>query len=159
MIKQSVKNRYVFSQSLRNRIDTALNYLENTDLDVLPDGTYEINGDDVYAMIQSFNVKDPIDAEFETHREYLDIQYVLSGTLEFRVAERGCLATATAYDAENDLVLYERAKESSWLRLYPGEYAVLFPTDAHRMICFPADGEQTNIRKVVIKVSIGGDDI
>lgn len=156
MRKETTKERNVLSPELKERIDKALSYLSSTDFSSLSDGTYFIEDENIYAMIQSFHVSDPIDVEFETHKKYLDIQYVLSGILEIKVTERNLLIPCTEYDQENDVIFYKRVESDTHLRLYPGEYAILFPTDAHRMVCFPKDGQPADIRKVVVKVLVGG---
>ncbi len=157
MIKETERERNLLSPGLRSRLDKAFSFLASNDFSSMPDGTYPIDGDSVYAMIQSFHVTDPIDVEFETHRKYLDVQYVLSGVLEIKVAERCVLTPCTEYDPVNDVIFYRRMEDASHLRLYPGEYAVLFPTDAHRMVCFPKEGQTAEIRKVVVKVLAGGE--
>lgn len=156
MRKETTKERNVLSPELKERIDKALSYLSSTDFSSISDGTYFIDGEDIYAMVQSFHVTNPIDVEFETHEKYLDIQYVLSGMLEIKVTERNLLIPCTEYDPKNDVIFYKRVEDDTHLRLYPREYAILFPTDAHRMVCFPKEGQFTDIRKVVVKVLVGG---
>lgn len=139
------------SSAVLERLNRALWFLRETDVSALPDGTYPVEGDEIYAMVQSFHVMEPIDAEFETHRQYIDIQYVLEGCLEQETARRETLQLVGKYDAAQDVVFYARGRAGAQLRLYPGEAAVFFPWDAHRMVCVP-DGGTREIRKCVVKV-------
>lgn len=135
------------------RLDTAFAYLQSTDFSGLKDGIYPISGEDIYAIVESFQVTSPIDAEFECHRRYIDVQFVISGQLQLMIAERASLAEATAYNVEKDTIFYHRTDQYSALRLQAGQAAVLFPEDAHRMVCYP-EKEPVSIRKCVVKVRV-----
>ena len=145
---------YSFIKLKRNEEVKAFDFLKENDLSSMEDGTYPIEGDHIYAMLQSFDVKQPIDVEFETHRRYLDIQYVLEGTLKIRIADRKDLSPVTEYDPSADVIFYERTYEDSTISLTPGVYAIFFPNDAHRMVCFPEEGDCPKIRKCVVKVEV-----
>ena len=57
----------------------AFGFLDQLGLAKLPDGKYEITGDRVYAMISHEQGRAVSDGKLEAHRNYLDIQYVISG--------------------------------------------------------------------------------
>jgi YhcH/YjgK/YiaL family protein len=42
-------------------------------------GRHEIDGDDVFALVQRYTTKPIEERVFESHRKYIDIQYVLQG--------------------------------------------------------------------------------
>ena len=151
MILSSI-NRAAVPQSVWQRLERALTFLQRTDFEAVTDGEYPVCGDEIFAMMQSFHVCDPIDATFETHRKYIDIQYVLEGQLELCIASRERLTPATGYDAQNDVIFYQPMERCSKVRLQPEQLAVLFPWDAHRMVCIPPHGEASHIRKCVVKV-------
>ncbi len=137
---------------LTARIHKAVRYLKDHNLCAMEDGTYEIDGEEIYMMLQSFRVENPIDAAFETHRKYIDIQYVLKGELELLIEDRSGLTPTGRYDTEQDVQFYEPRENAAHVRLSEGEMAILFPEDAHKMICFPQNGETVRIRKAVVKV-------
>lgn len=141
---------------LDQRFIKAFAFLSDPELANYEDGTYPIDGTNAYAMIQSFDVPDtnPIDVEFETHREYIDIQYVITGTLEIGITHSDNLTPNTEYNPKDDVIFYERYAPYTLIKLAPGEFAVLYPEDAHRMICIPAEGTHTHIRKCVVKVHV-----
>lgn len=140
------------SLEMRARLRKAFDFLNTTDFSSKADGTYPIDGDEIYVMVQSFHVCDPIDAEFETHRNHIDIQYVLQGCLNLKIAKREILTSVSPYDEHKDVIFYSRTSNACNLILYPGQAAVLFPEDAHRMVCFPVDGQEAFIRKCTVKV-------
>ena len=42
-------------------------------------GKYEIRGDDMFALVQSYDTKDIADSKLEAHHEFIDIQTLLVG--------------------------------------------------------------------------------
>ena len=58
----------------------ALEFLREIQDKVIPDGNVEIDGTNVYAIVQSYISKpDAATPKFEAHLKYIDIQYMISG--------------------------------------------------------------------------------
>ena len=76
MIKDKLLNSSAY-YNLSERIKIGLFWLENTDLKNIADGKYLIDGDNVYASVQTYDTKD--DVKYESHRRYIDIQYMIDG--------------------------------------------------------------------------------
>ena len=125
-------------------------FLDQPGLEDLPDGTYEIAGERVFAIIERTSGRKVSDGQLEGHRRYLDIQYVVSGEESMGWCPREGLATAVEYDAEKDLEFFE-GEPTSIVHVPPGSFAIFLPTDAHLPLL--GDGP---IHKVVVKVAIGG---
>ena len=86
-------------------------------------------------------------AEFECHNNYIDIQYVFGGVETVGYKSRlTCVEPRGAYDAKKDVLFYEDAPDF-FFKLYPGQFGIYFPDDAHA----PMIGEG-KIRKVVMKI-------
>ena len=64
---------------LGTRIEMALRYLQETDLQNVGVDRYDIDGDKVYAMVQGYDSKPKAEGFWESHRKYLDVQYVAAG--------------------------------------------------------------------------------
>ena len=118
----------------------------------LPDGRHAIDGDGVYALISSYDTGPATEKRFETHRVYVDLQYVASGAERILYASAGDLTIETAYDAEKDIAFYAEPKASSSLLLRAGDLAVFYPADAHKPGCMA--GGRDAVRKVVVKVRL-----
>lgn len=116
------------------------------------DGRYEIKGDDIYAMVQSYTTDAPENKKLESHRRYIDIQYIVSGKEVIGWLPTEGLRVMTPYSEENDVIFYHSAKSMSRIVLTPGMFAVFYPHDAHRPGCFLDTPEP--VRKIVIKVKI-----
>lgn len=54
-------------------------FLKNSDLEHMEVGRYEIDGDDIYAMIQKQTTAAPENKKAESHYKYIDIQYLICG--------------------------------------------------------------------------------
>ncbi len=69
-------DRYV---ALHPQFGAAFRFLRQMDPNALPDGRLEINGSDLFAIVERTTGKGPGGTQVEHHRRYLDIQYVVSG--------------------------------------------------------------------------------
>ena len=130
---------------------TAVDYLTSTDVTALPLGRYEVDGDRVFAMVQSYTTKPADQARWETHRRFLDIQLMLVGSERMDVAGVETVGEPTEYDPVKDATFYARHGEYLSLIVRPATFAIFFPHDAHR----PTITTETLdvIRKVVVKVA------
>src|SRR5690242_12519020 len=58
--------------------DEAFAFLKNQDLNKLAPGKYPIDGDYVYATVTYDSTKDFKKSRWESHKKYIDLQYVIS---------------------------------------------------------------------------------
>ena len=120
----------------------------------MADGRHDIDGDDVFALVSTYPTGPATEKRFETHRVYLDLQYVAAGTERILHAPAEGLAVETPYDEAKDIAFYAEPKASSSLLLRPGDLAVFHPADAHKPGCMA--GGRDEVRKVVVKVRLRG---
>lgn len=137
---------------LNERFRKAYKWLEENDPMKMECGKYQIDGDDVYAMVQAYDTQPQETRRFETHEKYFDIQYVVAGVEKFGVRSSEGLVEAERIPA-NDLIFYEKAYTASWLILNPGELVVVAPEDAHCPQCMAGE-IPSKVRKVVVKVRV-----
>jgi YhcH/YjgK/YiaL family protein len=116
-------------------------------------GRHEIDGDAVYALVQRYHTRPVEQMQFEAHRRYIDIQYLASGCEVIQWAPLASLAAATKpYDAVTDAALYATTPGMAPMQLQVGQFAILFPDDAHAPCC--AWGDPAEVLKVVVKVEV-----
>ena len=113
-------------------------------------GVYEIDGDALFAKVLSFTTRQQ--GWYETHDEYIDIQYMAEGTEFVYIADRGALAIRGEYNPVEDAQFYEDDKLESHFVFKAGSFVIFFPDDAHKPSM--AIGEPTNARKIVLKVKL-----
>ncbi|NTV52391.1 MAG: DUF386 domain-containing protein [Candidatus Firestonebacteria bacterium] len=132
-----------------------LELLASGKLDTLVDGKHEIDGDGLYASVQTYTPKAPGECRWEAHRRYIDIQYLVNGCEHMGYTPVESLAVAVPYDDSQDLVFFGGGPEFGTL-LKVGEkmFAVFFPTDAHMPMLSP-EGKPGQVKKIVLKVRCG----
>ena len=120
----------------------------------MADGRHDGDGDDVFALVSTYATGPATEKRFETHRVYLDLQYVAAGTERILHAPADGLTVETPYDEAKDIAFYAEPKASSSLLLRAGDLAVFHPPDAHKPGCMA--GGRDEVRKVVVKVRLHG---
>jgi biofilm protein TabA len=119
----------------------------------LPDGKLEIDGTNVFALVQHYDSKTIENCRFETHRKYVDIQMLVSGTEIMEVRPIDGLVVAESYKPDIELYAAPEAGSVHAVLLAPGTAAILFPEDAHRP-CIAIGGIPVAVHKIVLKVAL-----
>ena len=68
------------------RVYDALKFLSETDFSKIELGRYELDGDNIFYMVQSYDT-DPDKTISEAHKKYIDIQYMVEGEEIIGVAD------------------------------------------------------------------------
>lgn len=132
------------------RVYTALKFLSETDFSKTDLGRYELDGDNIFYMVQSYDTY-PSKTVSESHRKYIDIQFMVEGEEIIGVADISSEKELTEAKEENDVWFYNCKTEP--LTLSAGKYMVLYPNDLH---CpgVATKGKSQTCRKVVVKVKV-----
>lgn len=150
---ESVNQKEVAKQFFENpeRWQKAFAFLKSEDLKSLATGRYELEGSDLFAMIDEYITKDEEVARFEAHRKYADIQYVISGEERIGITPLENTKVTIPFDEDKDIVFLD-ASDFEYKDANPSRFFVFFPNDAH---C-PGVKMRNNsrVRKVVVKVRI-----
>ena len=139
---------YYFRNKARWR--KAFKFLMNSDLAKLELKRYDIDGDNLYAIVSEYMSKNEETTKFEAHRKYIDIQYVISGKEIMNVAPLKTVNDVVEqYDAAKDIEFMTTNKVINYTAS-PSNFFIFFPNDAHR----PGlkSGVSSPVRKIVIKV-------
>lgn len=133
----------------KERWDKAFAFLKDEDLSAVEVGNHELDGKNVFVIVSEYNTKNPEDAQYEAHKNYTDIQYVVSGTEYIGLADLSATSVKTPYDKERDIAFYN-VEEGQNLLAHPGTFFIFFPQNAHS----PGMKVEDNVpvKKVVIKV-------
>ena len=115
-------------------------------------GRYDIDGADVFALVQSYDTVAATEKQYESHRVYADIQYVAEGLELIYYAPVAGLRPTMAYDEVKDCILYSDSAIATPLVLSPGSFAIFYAQDGHKPGCFHEASDR--IKKVVIKVRL-----
>jgi biofilm protein TabA len=148
MITDLLKNAALYGAD--KKLARALDWLRKTDLDSLALGRIEIDGADLFALVQTYQTRLRHECRFEAHRRYTDVQYVVAGVEQMAYAHVAAVKVAVPYDAERDIEWFDG--DGNFFIVPAGGFAVFFPEDAH--IPGVAIGKPATVRKVVVKVRI-----
>lgn len=110
-------------------------------IDLLPDGA-------LFVRVQRCDTKPANERQFESHRRYADIQYLISGGEVMLWHPTDRLVVTLPYQPERDLALYAMTEPAMRLQVSPGQFAIFFPTDGH------APGISVGLDAVVLKVVV-----
>ena len=128
--------------------DSAFSFLKNQPLFELAAGKYPILGDRVFATISEAPAREKDSAIWESHRQYIDIHYVIRGSDQIGITDstkaeiiKSYTVDATHYTAKGEFYKSESAI-----------FFILFPIDLHKPNIKLYDNEI--VRKLVIKVQV-----
>ena len=101
-------------------------------------------------MVMSGTTAPAAGGEAEAHRNYLDIQYIVSGQEIMGWAPLDTLTPTVPFDESKDVGFY--AGDYEYIRIGPGQCYVVFPEDAHLS---SRHLEQPNeYTKIVVKLKV-----
>ncbi|MDI3547825.1 MAG: hypothetical protein PWR10_1477 [Halanaerobiales bacterium] len=148
MIIDSLENASSY-YGISEKLKKAFKFLEERDLAEMEVGKYEIDGENIFAIVDSYETKPEEEGVWEGHRKYIDIQYLVEGIelIGYSNLEKMNLKE---YDVEKDFAVF--AGEGEFLKLEAGYFMVFMPQDIH-MPGIAVDGSQA-AKKVIVKVKV-----
>ena len=105
-----------------------------------------------FVLEQAYITKDKEDCLFESHKKYIDIQYMFEGDEIMEVENVNNLEVSSIYDEMLDYAKHFQTSNSSSLKIKESEIAIFYPHDAH-MPCIKID-ENKKIIKAVFKILV-----
>lgn len=126
-------------------------FLKTTDLKALPVGKrYFKNG--IYANVEEYLTKSRSERKYESHRKYIDIQLMISGSEKMIVEEINNLEICEPYDEEKDICFYYDNKQGKKYELKEKSFMIFYPHQAHMPCVDVQDGVHQKVKKIVFKV-------
>lgn len=133
--------------------EKAFAFLERAVAEDLPVGKYEIDGTNVYAMVQEYTTKPSESGTFEGHQNYIDIQFILSGVEIIEFMDITKAQVKTPYDPTKDAAFFCDSEKAGKAILEAGEYGIFYPHDIHKPGRV-ANDTPCEVRKIVVKVKV-----
>lgn len=131
-----------------SRWNKAFAYLQFTDFSKLDTGRYQVDGENVFALITIASPKSIDSARWEAHKNYNDIHYVISGKEKIGIAPLTAAIPVVGYNSGRDIAFY-KAKGDFFLSDQKTFFIVT--TNEVHAPGVKADGDGM-IKKLVIKV-------
>lgn len=155
-------------RNLGPRFGAAIDWLTTTDLEALSfypparagQHKIQIQNEAVFALLNTYPPTASENVVWESHREYADIQVVVTGVEQMGIASLSDDSPIRgAYDAETDAAFYDlpgpdtASSKPAFLTFGPRMFAVYLPQDIHAPnLALP--GHDASVRKVVVKVRL-----
>ncbi|MEJ7740039.1 MAG: YhcH/YjgK/YiaL family protein [Chitinophagaceae bacterium] len=128
--------------------DEAIAYIKNTDMAGLAAGNYPIDGEDVFVKVTEAVSKDIDSSRWESHHNYHDIHYIISGKEMIGITAVNNVTAYTSYDSTRDILFYKG--DGPYFLASPDRFFIIFSNQAHRP--FIKVGGYENVKRIVIKV-------
>ncbi len=146
----SALSRY---RGLSKNLDIAFDWLSQKSWKNLTAGKYPIQGDQVFALVQEYETKDPAVCRFETHRKYIDIQMMVEGEEIIESIPAAFLKSVEPYVFDIEYYSVPVVHRACSLAMNPECCAVFFPEDAHRP-GLRMGTESRLVKKIVVKATL-----
>jgi YhcH/YjgK/YiaL family protein len=148
MIIDRIDNAHLY-YAIHSKFKRAFDYIHEINITIIPAGKYEIDGENMYAMVQEYNTKLKEQGFWEAHRRYIDLQYVVQGAEGIGYANISQLQQ-DEYDTSKDFLPLHG--DGDLLTLQSGFFVLLLPEDAH--MPGMSIGHPAPVKKIVIKIAV-----
>ncbi len=135
---------------LHPKIVRGLRLLSDLQHETFAPGRRDIDGTAIFVLFQEYNSKPLSSGKWESHRRYVDIQFILKGEERMGYAPRNSLSELTSYNAQDDYALHEG--DGLYFDLKEGWFVIFFPQDAH-MPGIAVD-HPSQVQKIVLKIEL-----
>lgn len=132
------------------RWNAAFKFLSENNLNMLPCGRIYVN-EDVYVTVSIYTTKKLENAYYESHKKYIDLQYLVSGEEYIGLTKKDFNSIRTPYNEEKDITLYDY-NGGKLLLATPAVYFIFFPEDLHRP-CINVN-KNSIVKKIVVKIKL-----
>lgn len=148
MIYDKIDNLEIYA-GISEGIRLGLEWLRDVNPDI-EKGVYELSPG-VKAIVSEYTTKEVNENGYEAHRDYIDIQYLISGKEKICCLPLDYLKETKAYNKDIDAAFYMEANvKRQEMIIGNGYFAIFFSQDGH-MPCLSVD-DTLEVRKIVIKV-------
>ncbi len=149
MILDHLNNAYLYYQ-MHPLFEKAFEYLSSNDFSKIENGTYEIEGKELLAIVNSYETEPANQRVWEGHRKYIDIQLVASGIENMGHSPIQEASILEPYLDEHDFTKFEA--KGSQVTVPANYFTIFYPTDVHKPNLI--SGASTMVKKVVMKVKL-----
>lgn len=133
------------------KLDKARNFLKNIDVNKIPLGKSNIEGDDFYCQTLEYMTEDIEQFQFEVHKKRLDFHYIVDGQEEIDVATGITPNFNDNYNLERDIMYVKKPLHYNKIILNKGDFLLIGMHEPHRTNGM-VNGTANKVRKIVLKL-------
>lgn len=115
-------------------------------------GKYTINSDGVFVVLAEGETEPRSDRKSEIHKEYIDIQIVISGKETIGYSNTISEDVRELEALENDAMFFSDVDNEQFINLNSGDFVVFYPNQPHRPLC--ATSEPMKVKKAIVKIPV-----
>lgn len=128
----------------------AFEYLCSSDFTKIENGSYELDGKNLIAIVNSYQTEPSAQRVWEGHQKYIDIQLVSKGIENMGYSPIHLAKELQAYNDENDFTKFDASGLE--ITVPAGYFTIFYPTDIHKPNLIHTSS--TEVKKVVMKVRV-----
>lgn len=148
MIVDKISNQDLYT-GIHKKFPLVFDFIKNNDLSTIDLGKHLIEDENVFVIVMEYTTQPLSECKPETHKKYIDIQYMINGEENIGLKTHYDEIPTTAYNQEGDFMFYTLEK-LPMLPLKENHFAVFFPDDIHQTM-IQIDSPKT-LRKAVFKI-------
>lgn len=148
---------YEISLSGIKKVSEAVyNFLKQKDLVSFSSGRYDLE-ENIFVNIEDYETQPRTQRKYESHRKYVDIQFILKGKEIISICPISELNVWKAYSNEHDMELYSvganaERKSKNYL-INEGNGIMIYPGEGH-LPCLNPSNMPCQVKKAVIKIPL-----
>lgn len=148
MIVDVLENKELY-YGVHKNMKPAFEFIEKAVKENLEVGRYEIDGKNLFALVQEYDSK--TEAKWEYHRKYIDIQFIVSGKEIITWDNIRNVPDGVEYNEEKDIAKFDMDGGTDVI-MEAGYYNILYPQDLHQ----PGRvfDKVEPIKKIVVKIAV-----
>lgn len=137
-------------KDMKQIIHKTINWILSSDFSTMEAGTYRKDDRIVYS-IQEYVTKEENECVIESHRNHIDIQFMIQGSEKFKIYTTLCLS-AGRYDKIRDTEYWLNGQVATQSLLIPGSLIVIFNGQPHKGGVSSSKSEK--VKKLVCKIEV-----
>ena len=132
----------------------ALNFLAEQAFPHFTPGRIDLIPGQLFCLLQEMDTLPFPEVRPESHRQFIDIQYLISGHEHIGVSrvESGLNVVIDDQTPQQDTIYWRVEEAETLITLTPGMFAIFFPDDIHRPCSHLINDDVSHLRKAVIKI-------
>lgn len=139
------------AKEVYTKIENTIAWIQSTDFSEISEGSYRTDDGMLYS-IQEYATKDESQCILESHRNHIDIQYMIAGTEVFKSYSTNCLTCSEPYDAVKDIEYWENGMVTTQTILVPGSLIVVMNGQPHKGAI--QNSQPQKVKKLVCKIVV-----
>ena len=132
-----------------------LAFIDNFNKKELKDGKYSILNEDLIALVQTYSTKCSLEQRMESHKKYIDLQYIVCGEEIVYWDSIENLQIEEDEFLEKDIAFYKKKQALGEIKIIEKMFVYFLKHDAHMPSCQVESSKE--VKKIVFKIKNRGE--